>query len=595
MKDTARLTLTLAAMLPVLTACARTGPALGRNRKIIKTGQDMPNARYCREHVREMEKLPFDGVTIGLDAAVGDTRERLAFRWWAPERITPEQVRDSVEDLKATRFRRFTDNFLWISTQSQPLPAPSWLDDEAFAAIRANMVLAARVARECGLKGVFLDVEQYGGMKWSRWMMRFNYPYAHANEKGMIGRGLVDRIVPHDEYDAAARRRGREIMSAMCAVFPDITVLVLPGIHQVAKERIGAGAHYCKDEALTGLESSDYGLLAPFGDGMLEGLSPQATLIDGHEKAYAYTRNSRFAAAGAEVEDAGDVSSVPHLYRERMQVGFGLMLDNRYNVRGGFHTDTESFVDNHFTPQEWGNALYFAMLNADEYVWVWNELRGAVFFEASPRSVAGDPGWAANVPDAYVAAMKQARNARDMHAGRDNRAAARLPVPAPAREMQGYSDAETFGPLLAEYEIVADLPKEWLFHRDDEALGIGYYTAADWDDSDWESIRIGDYFQRQGHRFRGIAWYRCRFEVPAELAGQTVFLMFGAVSTNHFFVNGHWIGQRERKNGVWIADFSEWARFGETNLITLSIVTTGEPAGVYKSVKLAVRKNTDVE
>ena len=569
---------------------AEQGPKIGPEKKIIKTGQDMPDALYCREHIREMERYPFDGVTIDLQADTGDGLKRLAFRWWAPEEITRELLQDSIDALKATAFRRFTDNFLWISTQSEPLPAPSWLDDDGFAKIKANMVLAATIAKECGLKGIFIDIEQYGGMKWSRWMQRFCYPYAHSQEPGMLARSLVERVVPYEEYADAARLRGREIMSAMCEVYPEITILVLPGIHQVAKERIGIGARqYCPDEGLEGLASSDHGLLAPFGDGMLEGMSDQATLIDGHEKSYAYTLNKRFVHGRREIEEAFDISAVPDLYRERIKVAFGLMLDNRYNVRGRFYTDPDDFVNNHFTPSEWGNALYFSMRNCDRYVWIWNELRGAVFFDSPSRASEVQEELKANVPDQYVLAMKRARNAREMDAGRDNAAAERMPIPRPASEMKGYSDEETFAPLEAEYEIVADLPKEWLFLKDDEALGIGWYTAEDWDDSDWDKIEIGDFFQRSGYRFRGIAWYRCRFDVPKELEGRNVCLLFGGVSTNHFFVNGHWLN-REQKNGVWIADFTKWARFGEKNLVTLGIVTTGAPAGVYKPVKLAVKR-----
>ena len=64
-------------------------------------------------------------------------------------------------------------------------------------------------------------------------------------------------------------------------------------------------------------------------------------------------------------------------------------------------------------------------------------------------------------------------------------------------------------------------------------------------------------------------------------------LLFGGVSTNHFHVNGHWLA-REQKNGVWIVDFTEVARFGEKNLVALGVVTQGNAGGLYKPVKLAV-------
>ena len=562
-----------------VSAVAEIGPQIGPDKKIIKVGQDMPDAAYVREHIREMERLPFDGVVIDPTAEIDGEKERLWLRWWAPEAVSEEMVEATVQDLKATPFTRFTDNFLWVSSQSQHKPAPGWWDDEAFETITANMALAARVARDSGLKGLLLDVEQYGGMAWSPYMMRFSFPDAHAQETNMFSRQLIDRIHTWDEFAAGARQRGREIMSAMCAVYPDVTLLVIPGLHQVAKEDIG------RDTSLEGLASSRCGLLAPFGDGLLEGASPQATIIDGFEGSYPYTLNKRFVQARARVERAVDVSAVPELYKERVNAGFGLMLDHNHALRG-WHTDPESFGRNQFTPVDFSNALYFAMLNSDRYVWIWNELRGAVFWQPGRH-----PDVTPNVPDEYLAAMAQARNPRDLNTERDNREAERMPIPESATELPGYSDEATFGPLSDHYEIAADLPRQWLFFADDEMLGFHLgYALPETDVSNWDTIEIGDYFQRQGKRFRGIAWYRCAFHVPKHLEGKKVVLLFGGVSANHVWVNGRWCDYAV-KNGVRIPDFTSQAKFGQDNVVVVPIFTNGAPAGVYKSVKLATLRS----
>ena len=189
-------------MILAASAPADTGPRIGTDKKIIKTGQDRPTPAYLRDHVAEMERLPFDGLAIALERPGDEERHlrRLEYQWWQPRPIEQQVHEDTVAVLAPVPFSRFTDNFLWISTQSRFEPAPSWTDEEAFAAIRRNMVLAARIAKDAGLKGIFVDVEQYGGMRWSRWMMRFNYPYAHSQEPGMVARGLIDRVVPFEEY-----------------------------------------------------------------------------------------------------------------------------------------------------------------------------------------------------------------------------------------------------------------------------------------------------------------------------------------------------------------------------------------------------------
>ena len=592
-------TLCLVIGLTALPALAVDGPRIGSDKKIIHYFQYWPDAAYCRANVREMERLPFDGIAVWPTAEIDGTREMIWSRWFSPERISEDLVADTIRDLKATKFRRFTHNFLQMGTQCGPLGAPSWWDDGAWAEITANLTLAARIARDCGLKGIMIDVEHYGAGQ-SPYKFRFNYPYAHAEEQKLLAGGTIDRVHTWEEFAAGARQRGRQIMVAMCEVYPDITLISIAGLHELAKRRIGDGQGFCPDEKLDGLAGSDYGLLAPFADGLLEGAGPEATIVDGYEGAYAYTLNRRFVHGRSDIENAFDVSAVPGLYKAQMNVAFGLMLDFNYPSRG-WHTDPKSFPRNHFTPADFGNALYFAMRNSDRYVWVFSELNGAVFLE-NVHGYWQDPADHAKptVHPSYIAAMQQARNPRDLGTGRDNASAEMAPIPASAAELPGYGAEETFAPLLDKYEIIADLPEEWLFHADEESLGQTRlnYQRVDTDISEWTPIRIGEFFQRQGHRFRGIAWYRCSFDVPQELEGKKLCLLFPGVSTRHVMVNGVWCSA-DVKSGVLCVNITPppgspdgRARFGEENVVVVPIMADGRPAGIYKKpVRLAVPKS----
>ena len=582
-------------------APAGKGPRIGADKKVVHYFMYWPDAKYCRENVLEMERLPFDGIAIWPTAEIDGKREKIWFRWFNPERIPEEMVADTIRDLKATEFTTFTDNFLQMSSQCGPLGAPSWWDDDAWEAISANMALAARIAKDCGLKGIMIDVEQYGAAE-SPYKYRFNYPYAHAEEKKLLGRGQIDKLHTWEAFAAGARRRGREIMRAMCEVYPDITVISIAGLHELAKRRIGDGQGFCPDEQLKGLASSDYGVLAPFADGLLEGAGPAATVVDGCEGAYAYTLNRRFVDARSDIEDALDVSAAPDLYEKRMKVAFGLMLDFDYHSRG-WHTDPQRFARNHFTPIDFGNALYFGMLNSDRYVWVYSELDGAVFLEnvhgywQDPAEHAGS-----TVHEAYIAAMRGAREPRDLDTGRDSASAATAPIPESAAKLPGYGAGETFTPLLDKYELIADLPEEWLFYADEESLGQTRldYTRVETDVSEWQPIRIGEFFQCQGYRFRGIAWYRCSFDVPKELEGRNLRLLFPGVSTQHVWVNGVWCDAGV-ESGVLCVSISPppglhrgRARFGEENTVVVPIMADGNAAGIYnKPVKLAVLKSEE--
>ena len=580
-----------ALILIAVCSCVSVGPgaAIGPEKKIIKCGQDMPDARYLREHIRKLEECPFDGVVIDLTAQIEGKRERLWLRWFGPKPVEEQWLSESMVDLQATEFRRFTDNFVWVSTQSGHAPAPGWWDDEAWATITANMRLAAKFARDTGLKGIMLDVEQYGVRAWSHYMMRFDFSDPHVQEGGMVKRGELERRHTYEEFAAAARPRGKQIMRAMCDVYPGITILVIPGLHRVAKERIGAGRRKCPNEDLQGLASSDYGVLAPFGDGMLEGAGPDAVIIDGYESSYPFTLNERFRTGREEIVAACDVSAVPDLYRENVRVGYGLMLDYEYLLYG-WNQEPSEFGRNHFTPRDFGNALHFAMLNSDRYVWIWNEWRGAVFWE-DPQD---KPEAKATVPAAYIDAIRHARQPRPLDSGRDQAAARAMPVPAPAATEAGHDPEARLAPLQAEYEFVADLPAEWLFFADEEALGFRLgYVEEDTDVSAWESIPISDCFQRFGHRFRGVAWYRTTFHVPKELEGRQVFLIFARVSVVHTWVNGRWANATV-KHGCLVVNPnkrpSHRIRYGEENFVVVPVLTDGSPGGITGPVKLAVKK-----
>jgi len=578
-------------VLVVVPALGGEGPPIGPDKKIIHFFQYWPDAQYLRENIREMQSLPFDGFVIWPSAVIGgkETPHACFFHWWGPEEIGEGRMAGMIDDLAATDFGKLTDNFLLVHSQSSPHPAPSWWDDQAWEAITANMVLAAEIARECGLKGIFFEAEHYGAAE-SPYMYRFNYGYAESHEKELLKRGLIEKVHTWDESAAAVRKRGRQVMRAMCDVYPDITLIAHPGWHENAKFRRDLFKH-------NHLSASSYALLAPFADGLMEGATEEATIIDGGTNCYPLTLNKRFVAMRNKIKNAYDVSAVPELYKKKMKVGCGIMMDFlHFDPSQGWHSDTKDFGLNHFTPIDFGNALYFAMLNSDRYVWVYSELDGAVFLE----NVYGhwqDPAEHAKptVGEEYIREMKRAREPRDLDTGRDNSPVADIPVPASAAELPGYSDEETFAPLGDRYEIVSELPREWLFFADDENLGIstlGYHDVTT-DVSDWQPIEIGDYFQRRGYRFRGIAWYRCSFTVPESLEGEKVFLLFGGVVSRppNVWVNAELFTKpcdSEESNGVLIVDVTEQALYGQENIVVLPIITRdGKPAGIIKSVKLA--------
>jgi hypothetical protein len=197
----------LAAMLAVLGA-ATCAQSQVRPKKLIQTGHDMPTAQQLRRDLREMEQSPFDGVVLEVPAdnvpqGINGCpfREMLANTKWQRD-----WFRRSIADLRGARSVRLTDNF--ANTFANPGNV-DWFDDAGWTSIVEHFRLAAWVAREGGLKGILFDAEPY------------TPPYRQFAYRAQPQRAQHTFV----EYYAKARERGREVMRAMAAEYPNITIL----------------------------------------------------------------------------------------------------------------------------------------------------------------------------------------------------------------------------------------------------------------------------------------------------------------------------------------------------------------------------------
>jgi hypothetical protein len=126
-------------------------------RKLIESGWDEPDPAFMRLHIREMEQSPFDGCVFSIKYRRPGGAER-NFTWdcWGEVAFTLDDLRPAVDDLRATRFQRFTDNFLRFNVTPASV---DWFDD--FSAIIGNARLAATVVRLGRCKGIAFDLEPY--------------------------------------------------------------------------------------------------------------------------------------------------------------------------------------------------------------------------------------------------------------------------------------------------------------------------------------------------------------------------------------------------------------------------------------------------
>jgi len=168
-----------------------------------------------------------------------------------------------------------------------------------------------------------------------------------------------------------------------------------------------------------------------------------------------------------------------------------------------------------------------------------------------------------------------------------------------AGDIPGYDDEATFGELWATHDFIADLPKVWWFKLDFKDQG----QKQDWggvvfDKTMWQPIKIGEWWEPQGHQYDGIAWYRVDFDVPPAAQGHKLALSFGAVDDSAWvYLNGKQIGEHDIGSGGWDKRFEialgDAVKIGETNVLAVRVRDRLNYGGIWKSVKLAGEKRTD--
>jgi hypothetical protein len=357
----------LLAVLGLAGVCVLPEPAPATrpaSKKLIEFGWDEPDPSFMRAHIREMENTPFNGVVFHANY-VRQTGEHGNFTWecWGKRAFTDEDLASALNDLKATSLHRLRYNFLRFNVTPGDV---DWFDD--FGAVLNNARVAARFAQRSGSTGILFDVEEYKSKLFSYRSRRYSGSKSWA------------------EYASQARLRGAQIAQAFQREFPNIRVFLTYGYELPWKETRSRG----KAQADT-----DYGLLAPFLDGMIE-VAAGMTLIDGFETAYAFTSPTDFSGGYDTMsEQVLPIVANREKYRRIASFGFGIWMDYRSQTKGW---NESKLTDNPHSPNDFQNLLQAALNRTDEYVWIYTQV---------PRWWSKD-GKSQHLPESYRRAVYNA-------------------------------------------------------------------------------------------------------------------------------------------------------------------------------------------
>jgi len=398
---------------------------LEKPRIVVEWGQNTPDTIYLRRNIEACERVPINGVATFVSWPRSETG-RMAIKPIKPpagqpesplyilpsgkpildyslgrrvigkDRITEEQCAGAIEDLKSTNFQQFQHMHIGVLLGNNGEPM-NWFDDEHWAIINHNIALIARTAREGGCDGIFFDPEIYAYALWT-----FDNLYNDADKQPPVLRGLPEVYAGKSWQDvqAAVKRRGYEFARAIESEFPSPHLWFMMGYGWAM-----AGA---KDDPAN-LPHTHYALLPAFLDGIIEGSSDSAILIDGNEGSYRHKTAEQFVETRRLTVEGGlKITTVPEpLFHRKLRVGYGLWVDADQKW------DPENPRNNSFTPQEFETALRHALEIGDGYVWLWSET--ADWYADGPDWKPADdaparPGFK-YVPQAYRDAIENARKA----------------------------------------------------------------------------------------------------------------------------------------------------------------------------------------
>ena len=313
--------------------------ALPLGKKLIEYGWDVPFPDFVRDHIREMEQRPFDGLIFKL---------RGGGKVLTPTAWDPAQFEQDYETVQQIAWDRFTHNFviMWAASEQD------WFDDAQWEAIENNVRLMAKAARLAKCVGVCFYAEPYGANPW------------------VYGKAAHHDTKTFAEYQAMVRQRGAQFIRAVEQELPNPHILTFFQLSYFSRLCVPMPP----EERAGKLSHLSYGLLPAFLNGMLDGAGPGVRIIDGNESAYYYTEKEQYIEEYHLVRQRARYMIDPALwdkYRVQVDVGQALYIDQYFGLR------THNVLGHYMTPEDrpkwFEHNVYWALYSADSYVWCYSE------------------------------------------------------------------------------------------------------------------------------------------------------------------------------------------------------------------------------
>jgi hypothetical protein len=296
-------------------------------------GNATPTPAFIRTNKTFLESQPFHGLVVYL---------RDDYAWvnvttgiMSGSAMSAASITSTLAPLIGLGLTNLRDNFGLV----QGSTPPDFFDD--WTGTVQNFATLAAALQDAGLRGICFDNEQYS-KQWG------NYPSGASYPSKTLA-----------EYQTQAQLRGKQVMEAMTAVFPDIAVITLHGPY-VSELTAPSSLQFPQWQ-------SGNMLLGPFFAGFVEGAGSAGLPVDGGElytlRAASDFLNSynwrKYDIASATVNCPFIPSTLRPSWPTKVSVGFGV-YDQPF---GGAPMDAVVLK----------TTLVNSMHQADRYVWYYTE------------------------------------------------------------------------------------------------------------------------------------------------------------------------------------------------------------------------------
>jgi len=319
-------------------------------------GPVTPTPQFIQNHFAFLESRPFNGMVVYVSNPSFTVNVTAGVMH--DQAMTYEDMSTVLDPIRNLPFSQLKDNFAYVFGNTPP----DFFDDWTVPV--QNFRNLARALKDAGLRGIFFDNEPYvTGWGW--------YPDGVAYPQFTL-----------EEYEAQAAVRGREVMEAMIAEFPDIVVVTLHGPYisdPYSLQQMGFPKY------------PYFALLGPFYSGFLQGAGGPGRTVDGGEL-YWFREAQDFADSydlrkTGIASAAADCPFIPASIRPSWPglttISFGLL--------------DRPFMGENMTPPILTTTLVNALQRADRWVWLYTEDRTFL----TPESAGGaTQAWVDAVQDA---------------------------------------------------------------------------------------------------------------------------------------------------------------------------------------------------